>query len=165
MDAAGAPPHGLIPGMKFTDRDIDIHIGCVPGFNYVTDYPEEVLRWGQVRYVMAGHWEDFFRPSTDKLAPVNVILDNEKLDPFVDKIDASLGPTARGVSPIGGDRCTRDACGPRGATWALPIPGETFQFRTGPQSKAAPVGERDEAPAAELPPAISLPPLGTPPLP
>ncbi len=135
MDAAAGPPHGILPGTPMPDRDVDVDIACVPGFNYVDEYPDEVLRWGNVRYVMAAHWEDFFRPWSGKLAPVPVVLDQTKLNQFVDRVEHLLGKAARGVVPLGATP-PPGAAGPRGATWALPVPGETFQFKTGAQPAA-----------------------------
>jgi hypothetical protein len=134
MDAAAEPPHGVLPGAPPAGRDVDLAISCVPGFNYVGEYPDEVLRWGNVRYVMAAHWEDFFQSRRSQLRPVRTILDNHKLDQFVDKVERFLGHGPRGVVPLSGAGCKSPGCGPRGPNWALPVPGETFQFRTGAQT-------------------------------
>jgi hypothetical protein len=135
MDAAAGPPHGLLPGTPLSGRDVDVHIACVPGFNYVDEYPDEVLRWGNVRYVLAAHWEDFFRPWTGELAPVPIVLDEKKLNQFVDRVEHELGAGPRGVAPLG-PAPVPGAAGPRGATWALPVPGETLWFKAGPQPPA-----------------------------
>jgi hypothetical protein len=140
MDAAAEPPHGVLTGASPKDRDVDVHIACVPGFDYVDEYPDEVLRWGNVRYVMAAHWEDFFRPWSSKLEPVEIVLDEKKLNRFVDRVEHFLGPTARGVVPLGAAPAPGTA-GPRGATWAMPVPGETFRFQTGAQPTARSVRE------------------------
>jgi hypothetical protein len=135
MDAAAGPPHGLLPGTPLPGRDIDVHIGCVPGFNYVDEYPDEVLRWGNVRYVMAAHWEDFFRSWSGKLAPVPIALNEKKLNQYVDRVEHFLGTTPRGVVPLAPEHAPVTG-GPRGSTWAMPAPGETFQFKTGAQPPA-----------------------------
>jgi L-ascorbate metabolism protein UlaG (beta-lactamase superfamily) len=136
MDAAADPPHGLPSAEALADgRDIDVHIACVPGFNFMTDYPQGILRAGNVRYVLAGHWEDFFRDPEGRLQPVRNVLDESKLNVFVEDVESAIeGRRSRGVKPLG--ECAPDGtCGPRGETWSLPVPGETFQFRTGPQSQ------------------------------
>jgi hypothetical protein len=135
MDAAAGPPHGLLPGTPLPGRDVDVHIACVPGFNYVDEYPDEVLRWGNVRYVLAAHWENFFQPWNGKLSPVPIVLDEKKLNQFVDRVEHGLGTVPRGVAPLG-PAPPPGAAGPRGGTWALPVPGETLRFKTGSQSPA-----------------------------
>jgi hypothetical protein len=135
MDAAAEPPHGVLTGAASDGRDVDVDIACVPGFDYVDEYPDEVLRWGNVRYVMAAHWEDFFRPWSSKLEPVPVVLDEKKLNKFVDRVEHFLGKEGRGVAPLGSPP-QPGAAGPRGATWALPVPGETFRFQAGAQPPA-----------------------------
>jgi hypothetical protein len=142
MDAAAGPPHGILPGTPLPGRDVDVHIGCVPGFNYVDEYPDEVLRWGNVRYVMAAHWEDFFRPWGDTLHHVPFVLDEKKLNQFVETVERFLGTAGRGVAPLGAPP-PRGAAGPRGATWAMPVPGETFRFQAGPQPPAPSVRDAD----------------------
>jgi len=142
MDAAAGPPHGLLPGTPLPGRDVDVHIACVPGFTYVDEYPDEVLRWGNARYVMAGHWEDFLRPWSATLAPVPVVLDERKLNQFVDRVEHFLGKGGRGVAPLD-PAPAPGARGPRGATWAMPVPGETYRFATGPQLPAPSIRDRE----------------------
>jgi hypothetical protein len=139
MDAAGSPPHGLLLGDGLRrQRDVDVHIACVPGYDFVDDYPEVVLRHHRVRYVLGGHWENFFRSRKRPLEPVPLVLSNRKMNDFVDRIERVLGREPRGVSPLNKEpgRCPPGRCGARGPTWAVPVPGETYQFRAGPQPPA-----------------------------
>lgn len=136
VDAAGSPPHGLLPQKLAGERDVDVHIACVPGFEQVDDYPEAILRYHRVRYVMAAHWEDFLQPRSAQLSPLRVILDGSAMDRFVDIVERSV-PAAGGVAPLNksdGDCAAPARCGPHGATWTVPAPGETFQFATGAQT-------------------------------
>ena len=145
MDAAASPPHGLIPRQLLhpsdgPGRDVDLFISCVPGYDIMDDYPEEAIIQHNVRYVMAAHWEDFFQPRTDTLKPVRVVLDDDDMTKFVQRV-ARLLPEARGVRPLNkpADPCPADKpCGPHGKAWTLPIPGETFRFATGSQAPASP---------------------------
>jgi hypothetical protein len=128
FDTTAAPPDG---------RDVDVHIGCVPGYDFVDGYLASILRWGNVRYVIAAHWEDFLRPWGEDLRPVPVILSEKKLGRFVDAIEAELSTKSRGVQPHLGRAADS---GPRGPNWSLPVPGETLQFRAGPRPAAPALG-------------------------
>ena len=132
MDAVAGSEESRIPPEFLDDRAVDIHIACVPGFAYVNNYPEWVLEQGKAKYVMLGHWEDFFQPRDDRLKPVSVVLSQNKLNKFVDRIEAGISGDAESISPLNksaGD-CPADAdqCGPRGDIWAMPVPGETYHF-------------------------------------
>jgi hypothetical protein len=61
QDAASHPGTGIIPTL--TGRDaapVDVAILCVAGFSQVPDNPEHILGNVQPRYIVGGHWEDFF---------------------------------------------------------------------------------------------------------
>jgi len=133
VDAAAGPPHGMVPASLLAERDVDIHIGCVPGFEQTDEYPDALLEHLRVKYVLAGHWEDFFQPGVDLLQPLRGILDDEAIDRFLARVEQQL-PRGRGVVPLNKrdvDCAAPRRCGPRGEAWALPLPGETFQFATG----------------------------------
>ncbi len=134
-DAAASPPHGFFSKEKVAERDVDLHISCVPGFEETDDYPGPLLRHHKVRYVIGGHWEDFLQPRSDPLEPLRVVLDDTALERFVDIVEREL-PERRGVAPLNKTEsdCAPDRCGPHGAAWTLPVPGETFRFSTGPSA-------------------------------
>jgi hypothetical protein len=129
MDAAASPPHGLLEGSPLAARPVDVHIACVPGFDAVDEYPQVVLQQHGVRYALLGHWEDFFRPQTARLRPVPPVLDEAGLARFVRRVERVIGVGGRGLQP---EPCPPGRpCGPRGQSWALPVPGETYRFVTG----------------------------------
>jgi hypothetical protein len=132
VDAASGPPHGIIPEALVAERDVDLHIACVPGFEQSEEYPDAILNHLRVKYVLAGHWEDFFQPRDERLMPLRQVLDSSALDRFVNIVEREI-PTNRGVAPINksvADCAAPRQCGPHGTTWTLPVPGETFQFAT-----------------------------------
>jgi hypothetical protein len=137
MDAAAGPPDGTWGAAPPDGRDVDVRIGCVPGYDFVDGYLASILRWGNVQYVIAAHWEDFLRPWGEDLRPVPVILSEKKLGQFVDAIEAELSTKSRGVQPHLGRAVDS---GPRGPNWSLPVPGETLQFRAGPRPAAPALG-------------------------
>jgi hypothetical protein len=129
VDAAAnqgfADPQAVVP-----DDPTDVHIGCVPGFDYVQGYPEEAIRRHHVKYVLAGHWENFFRDRECSLEPV-AGLDDAKMGKFVRRAEMTIGGTAGGSGPINKAKCRAgEDCGPAGESWTVPVPGETFWFRT-----------------------------------
>jgi hypothetical protein len=131
---AAASQSFVDPDALVSDAPTDVHIACVPGFDYVQGYPEEVIGRHHVKYVLAGHWEDFFRSRECRLAPVAVLSDG-KMDQFVGRAEAAIGPPS-GNQPTHPTSC-HDDCGPAGDTWTVPIPGETLWFHTAPAESAA----------------------------
>ncbi|HEX4620407.1 MAG TPA: hypothetical protein VH208_02470, partial [Myxococcaceae bacterium] len=123
VDAASGPPHGIASKKLIAERDVDLHIACVPGFEQTDDYPGTLLERHHVKYVLMGHWEDFFQPRGAPLKPLRNVLDEASMGRFVKIVERAL-PEPRGVAPLTEPR------GPHGKTWTLPVPGETFQFAT-----------------------------------
>jgi hypothetical protein len=110
---------------------VDVHIGCIPGFDAVQHYPKELLAQYDVGFVLGGHWENFFQSRDDALEPVPFVLSDDEMGRFVLEVEAVLGKEPRGRGPINKDGCkVGENCGPKGGRWAVPIPGETFWFRT-----------------------------------
>ena len=134
MDAVAGADQGSIPESLLAQRAVDIHIACVPGFAYVRDYPEWALEQGNAGYVLLGHWEDFFQSRDKRLKPVTYVLSENKLNEFVLRIENGITSDARQTVPLNksADECPAEAelCGPRGNSWAMPVPGETYHFRT-----------------------------------
>ncbi|MFO1379165.1 MAG: hypothetical protein U1F63_02165 [Chitinivorax sp.] len=71
QDTASSPGMGYIPDFDPVDQaPVDVAILCVGSFSQVKDYPEHILRMAKPKFVIAGHWEDFFRPQSDPIAVV-----------------------------------------------------------------------------------------------
>ena len=61
QDSASNPPLGYPPTLQGDDpRSVDVAIVCAASFSQVQGYPEGILRAVDARYVVIGHWEDFF---------------------------------------------------------------------------------------------------------
>ncbi|MBK7857645.1 MAG: MBL fold metallo-hydrolase [Archangiaceae bacterium] len=125
VDASGDPPHGLASKQVLAERDVDVHIACVPGFEQTEEYPDAVLSYHRVKYALLGHWEDFLQPPSWDLAPLRQVLTQESIERFIDRAEGAL-PKASSVQP--GPCLHPHECGPRGAAWAMPVPGETYRF-------------------------------------
>jgi hypothetical protein len=135
VDAAANP---LFADDGEEPQPVDVHIGCIPGFDAVRNYPGELLTRYDVGFVLGGHWENFFRSRDDTLEPVPFVLSGEEMGRFVLEVEEVLGKEPFGRGPINKKGCkVGENCGPKGGRWAVPIPGETFWFRTGasPTSK------------------------------
>jgi len=141
MDAVADSSQSGIPAHLIDDHKVDVHIACVPGFAYVEDYPEWVMEQGKTGFVLLGHWEDFFQPRDYRLKPVTWVLNEDKLNLFANRIVRSVSAEADDVTPLNksSQQCPKDGdrCGPRGDRWAMPIPGETYQFKTNSKATSA----------------------------
>ena len=74
QDAASNPPWGFPPPLESRDpKRVDVAIVCVPGFDRARSYPEGIIRRIQPRFVILGHWEDFFRPRTGDPEDLRVV--------------------------------------------------------------------------------------------
>lgn len=61
QDSASNTPLGYPPTLDGSERqDVDVAIVCAASFSQVQGYPEGILRAVDPRYVVVGHWEDFF---------------------------------------------------------------------------------------------------------
>ena len=61
QDAAAHPGQGIVPALAAPDdARVDVAILCVAAFAQVPGNPEGILGNTRPRYVVGGHWEDFF---------------------------------------------------------------------------------------------------------
>ena len=136
MDAVAGAGQSSLPRNLIEQHSVDIHIACVPGFEYVDGYPEWAIENGRTRYTMLGHWEDFFGGDADEIKPVRFVLSERKLNAFKNRVETATAQQNLGLSPLNKSAvdCPADneACGPRGDSWAMPVPGETFRFSAQP---------------------------------
>jgi hypothetical protein len=97
QDAAAKPMNVLLPPFVGADqRAVDIAIVCAPNFNKVPDYPTLLFASMRPKYVIVGHWEDFFHRQGDEPTPVR-LTDTRELAARLDY----LGP-GRWVTPVPG---------------------------------------------------------------
>jgi hypothetical protein len=62
QDSATHPTRGYLHPELLAERSVDLALLCAGAFNQVSDNPGGILRNTQARYVLFGHWDDFFRP-------------------------------------------------------------------------------------------------------
>ena len=60
-DAASEPEGGYLPqGLQDQKKPIDLSILSLGGFDKVDNYPEGIVENLKPKFVLVGHWEDFF---------------------------------------------------------------------------------------------------------
>ncbi len=96
QDSASNTPLGYPPTLTGDDqRSVDIAIVCAASFSQVKGYPEGILRALDPRYVVIGHWEDFFRAQEEPLRPVPMTDVAE----FIERTRRALPEDSRWVLP------------------------------------------------------------------
>jgi hypothetical protein len=61
-DSAAEPEYTWLPPLMGDDvRPVDVAIICAGNFGNAKDYPTALIDHLHPRYVIIGHWEDFFR--------------------------------------------------------------------------------------------------------
>lgn len=115
-EAAADSPAGQIEG------DFDLAILCIAQWNWVRDYPRDLLAVVRPRHVMVSHWDDFFRKDT-KTARFVPNLSNGSAANFVRAVSAGVTENAGPVN---------DVCGAHNRAWTMPVIGSTLIFRPRP---------------------------------
>ena len=105
-DATSSPPDGHVAPAVLAEHPVDLAVLCPPSFSYATDYPEGILANLRPRFVMLGHWEDFFRPRTEPTKVVRLFDVQE----FVRRMKTAL---------------------PADTEWWMPEPGVAVQLPIG----------------------------------
>jgi hypothetical protein len=100
QDAASTPPLGFPPRFEKTAdlRRVDVAILCVPGFDQVKGYPEGILAELNPRYVILGHWENFFEPQPDDMRKLTVVP-NTNVWKFIRRLQMVLPHDAKFILP------------------------------------------------------------------
>ena len=62
QDAVSPPPAGFAPDEVIRGRSVDVAILVPTTFDQVDWHPEALVENLQPRFVLLGHWEDFFVP-------------------------------------------------------------------------------------------------------
>ena len=72
QDAVAAPPFGFAPEALVAERPVDVAIVVPATFDQVPWHPEAVVMNLRPRWVVLGHWEDFFIPTAVPERPVRL---------------------------------------------------------------------------------------------
>src|SRR5262249_17471332 len=61
QDAPTNVPIGIPPDDILAEKQIDVALLCIGNYNQVTGAPEDTVAALNPRFVLGGHWEDFFQ--------------------------------------------------------------------------------------------------------
>lgn len=86
QDAVSAPPLGLAPEGMMENRPADVAIFVPATFDQVDWYPEALVENLRPRWVLLGHWEDFFAPPDDPTRSIRF----SDMGHFEDRLDRVL---------------------------------------------------------------------------
>lgn len=100
QDAASTPPLGFPPRFEkpADKRRVDVAILCVPGFDQVEGYPEGILVELNPRYVILGHWENFFKALPDDMQKLTVVPATN-VRKFIRRVQTVLPEDAKFILP------------------------------------------------------------------
>lgn len=115
-DSSAASPHGQVVD------DFDLAILTMAQWNWVRDYPRDLLLTLRPRHVIVSHWDNFFRKDlkASKFAPN---LSNASAARFLrivnEHVEGAGGPV------------NADLCGVTSSDWTMPVVGATMHFKPG----------------------------------
>lgn len=72
QDSATSPTYGFVPKDLVSDKAVDLALLCAAAFDRVKDNPAAILENTDPRFVVFGHWENFFKPATKPLETLGV---------------------------------------------------------------------------------------------
>jgi hypothetical protein len=108
QDAPTNAPIGFPAADLLAEKGVDLALLNAGNYDQVEDHPGEFIREVAPRYVIMGHWEDFFRTQDEPVEPI----------PFEDVED--LRSRLEEVLPGG-----------EGTRWWIPMPGDAYTFEPG----------------------------------
>jgi hypothetical protein len=84
QDAASNKPLGFPPPLAALDdkRPVDLALVCMPGFNEVKNYPDDLLARLTPRHIVLIHWENFFETLPDDWHQLHTVP-HEPADKFL----------------------------------------------------------------------------------
>lgn len=111
-DASAPTPKGLIAG------DFDLAVLTMPQWNFVRDYPRDLLRVLQPCHVLASHWENFFRRDDERYRYV----------PNLSNGSAAAFLTIAATEARGGGAPVNDVCGVKTDRYTMAVPRSVLWF-------------------------------------
>jgi hypothetical protein len=70
--AVNSPPFGALPAVLQDQKRIDVQVLCMASFQQVHNYPRGAVITPKPRYIIVGHWEDFFTSPEAELRVVRL---------------------------------------------------------------------------------------------
>ncbi len=116
QDAPTNSPSGHVSDDVLAEKRVDLAILNVGTWDQVDDHPAETIEALNPRYVLAGHWEDFFVAQSKPLEPIPLM----DLDTFRERLIAAM--------PDDGTPSLRRFGADTGTRWWIPQPGADFRI-------------------------------------
>ena len=89
QDAPTSAPIGQVPAAILAGKRVDLALLCVGNYDAVANEPGDAIANLDPRFVLSGHWEDFFQPISSPLQPIPF----ENVPVYLQRIAAALpGP-------------------------------------------------------------------------
>jgi len=85
QDAVAETPYGEAPSALIAERPVDVAIIVPSTFEEVPWHPEALIDNLEPRYVLLGHWEDFFIPVTEPMRP-SPMTDHAEFDRRLERV-------------------------------------------------------------------------------
>jgi len=70
QDAPTNAPLGHVPETFLNDKPVDLALLNVGSYDVVANQPQDIIANVRPRFAISGHWEDFFQPLDQPLAPL-----------------------------------------------------------------------------------------------
>ncbi len=103
QDAPARTPFGFVPPSVLAEKRIDAAVLCVGAYQNAEGNPKAIVRALAPRFVVGGHWEDFFR-GADESPEVIPFTDLDKWRKQArEAIGSAEGPAERVLLPNPGD--------------------------------------------------------------
>ncbi len=86
QDAPATSPIGQVPAALLDGHRVDLAILCVGSNDSVTNQPTDIILNLDPRFVLSGHWEDFFQARDQPIRPIPLL----NVDQYVARAEAAL---------------------------------------------------------------------------
>ena len=93
QDAPTNAPIGEVPAAVLGDVPVDVALLCVGSNDAVANQPTAIIEALRPRFVLSGHWEDFFQPRSAAPRPIPLL----DVDTYVMRANAALAAHPFGV--------------------------------------------------------------------
>lgn len=90
QDTVTEAPFGHVHSKLLAEKRVDLAVLTVGSYNQVSDHPAQIIGSLNPRYVLAVHWENFFRTQDEPIEPIPL---NAPVADFLNRAQASLGPS------------------------------------------------------------------------
>ena len=131
QDSATSSPYGYVPEELVADKSVDVALLCGAAFNFVEDNPAGIMENTKPRFVVFGHWENFFKPQTEPLENLYV-SDYSDLVRRMEALKTSSGGGSAGRDSTGSRRPATCSCSSPQATDITARPGRRTRRKPPP---------------------------------